>query len=88
MIAHTLQTLIQDRLTTARELGEVAGVAPSTVYRWINGESQPDFHSVRLMLRHLPSQRAQERLLSAFTLGTPWACVHTTTNPLLHQVGS
>lgn len=79
MIAQTLQRLINERLTTARELAEISGVAPSTIYRWINGDSQPDFHSIRLMLRHLPSRCAQQKLLEAFTTGTHWIYDHAET---------
>lgn len=72
MLAKTLAKLIDDKLTTAREIGELTGVAPSTVYRWIRGESEPDFNAVRLMVRHLQSPAAVEALLSAFTAGTTW----------------
>lgn len=76
MLATALQRLIDQRLTTARELGDLAGVSPSTVYRWINGESQPDFHAVRLMLRHLKNHKAQQELLSVFTAGTAWQLIY------------
>ena len=73
MLAHTLQQLIDQELTSAREISELAGVAASTVYRWIAGQSQPDFNAVRLLVRHLPNAQAQEALLSAFTAGTCWS---------------
>jgi hypothetical protein len=44
------------------------------VYRWISGESEPDFNSIRMLLRKLPSRDAQAAILSAFVAGTPW-CV-------------
>ena len=72
MLAKTLQMLIDKNQTTAREIGELAGVSTSTVYRWISGQSQPDFDSIRLLLRHLPNCHAQEALLSIFTAGTSW----------------
>ncbi len=77
MIDRTLQHLIEEKLTSAREISELAGVSTSTVYRWIAGESQPDFHSVRLLLRHLSHRRAQETLLSAFASGTGWHFLHS-----------
>jgi len=77
MISTTLHHLIEQRLTSAREISELAGVSSSTVYRWIAGESQPDFNSIRLLLRHMQSPEAQEALLSAFTAGTPWQFVHS-----------
>ena len=72
MLATTLQTLIDQKLTTAREIGDLTGVAPSTVYRWIRGESQPDFDAIRLLVRHLPNPKAQGSILAAFTIGTNW----------------
>lgn len=72
MLAKTLSMLIDERLTTAREIGELTGVAPSTVYRWVRGESQPDFDSIRLLVRHLKNPRAVEAILCAFTAGSRW----------------
>ncbi|MBI1370469.1 MAG: helix-turn-helix domain-containing protein [Planctomycetes bacterium] len=74
MLAKTLQRIIDDKLTTAREVGDLTGVAPSTVYRWIRGESEPDFNAVRLLVRHLHNPLAVEALLSAFVAGTAWRC--------------
>lgn len=72
MICKTLQKVIDENLTTAREIGDLTGKAPSTVYRWIRGQSEPDFNTVRLLVRHLPNRRAAESILSAFTAGTTW----------------
>ena len=72
MLAKTLQYLIDEKCTTAREIGELAGVPTSTVYRWINRESQPDFDSIRLLMRHLPNPDAQEALLAVFAAGSNW----------------
>ncbi|MEM9914584.1 MAG: helix-turn-helix transcriptional regulator [Planctomycetota bacterium] len=74
MLGKTLQRVIDQKLTSAKELGELAGVSTSTVYRWIAGQSQPDFDSIRLLVRHLPDNRAQEEILQAFTSGTDWLC--------------
>ena len=72
MLSRTLQQLVNQNLTTAREISELTGVAPSTVYRWINGRCEPDFNAIRLLLRHLPNRAAQEAILTAFVAGTPW----------------
>ena len=72
MLQKTLQRVIDQKLTSAREIGELAGVSTSTVYRWIAGQSQPDFDSIRLLVRHLPDKRAQEEILSSFLNGTEW----------------
>jgi transcriptional regulator with XRE-family HTH domain len=75
MLARTLSRIIDDRLTSAREVGELTGVAPSTVYRWVRGESQPDFDSIRLLVRHLKNPRAVEAILAAFAAGSGWRFV-------------
>jgi transcriptional regulator with XRE-family HTH domain len=72
MLTKTLNTMIQQKQTTAREIAEMAGVSASTVYRWIAGQSQPDFDSIRLLVRHLPNRDAQQALLQVFTMGTTW----------------
>lgn len=75
MLSKTLQKIIDQKLTSAGEIGELTGKAPSTVYRWISGKSEPDFNSIRLLLRHLPNPRAQQAILSVFTAGTAWQAV-------------
>lgn len=76
MLAQTLQRIIDKKFTSAKEISELAGVSQSTVYRWIAGQSQPDFDSVRLLVRLLPDLRAQKALLTAFTAGTDWHATH------------
>jgi transcriptional regulator with XRE-family HTH domain len=72
MLSRTLQQLVDRKLTTAREMGELTGVSTSTVYRWIAGQSQPDFDAIRLLVRLLPNPAAQEALLRVVTAGTDW----------------
>jgi transcriptional regulator with XRE-family HTH domain len=71
MLASTLQHLIQDKLVTVREVAELTGRGESTVYRWISGESQPDFEEVRLLTRRLKHAEARRRLAEMFTSGMP-----------------
>ena len=80
LIAPTLQKLIDDHTTTAKDLGEMAGVSSSTIYRWINGESEPDFDSIRLILHHLTDSNAQLAILTAFMAGTPWTVTNAAGN--------
>lgn len=87
MLGKTLQRLIDENLTTASEIGELAGVSTSTVYRWITGQSQPNFHSIRLLLRHLPHPRAQEAILIAFAAGTGWRFIPVEMNPDINADG-
>ena len=72
MLRDTLTKLIDDGQTSAREIGELTGVAPSTVYRWLRGDSQPEFDAVRLLVRHLKNPKAVEAILIAFIAGAPW----------------
>jgi len=73
ILSRTLSEVVRKKWTSARELADLAGVSTSTVYRWIAGESQPDFDSVRLLLRHLPNRNAQEAVLGAFCSGSGWS---------------
>ena len=73
MLSLTLRKLIEQKLTTAREIGELTGTAPSTVYRWIRGEANPSFDTIRLLMRHVRSRAAQSALLTLFTASTPWS---------------
>jgi len=72
MLSSALRRLVEEKLTTVDEIGELAGVSTSTVYRWIAGQSQPHFDSIRLLVRHLSNPAAQRALLTAFTAGTAW----------------
>ncbi|MEX2672112.1 MAG: helix-turn-helix transcriptional regulator [Phycisphaeraceae bacterium] len=72
MISAALRNLIDQQLTSVGEIGELAGVAPSTVYRWVNGQTQPPYDSIRLLIRHLPNARAQRVLLLHTIRGTAW----------------
>ena len=76
MLAKTLKRIIDKQFTSAKEISELTGVSQSTVYRWIAGQSQPDFDSVRLLVRLLPDARAQKALLTTFTAGTDWHITH------------
>ena len=72
MLAKTLKRIVDKQFTSAKEISELTGVSQSTVYRWIAGQSQPDFDSVRLLVRLLPDARAQKELILTFAAGTDW----------------
>ena len=76
MLAKPLQRVLDQKLTTAKEIGELSGVSTSTVYRWLAGQSQPDFNAVRLLIRHLPDRSAQREILQSFIGGSDWHCQH------------
>lgn len=75
MIAETLEMLIEKQWSSAREMGEICDKAPSTIYRWIKGQSEPDFGSIQLLLRHLKNRQAQHALLTAFLSDSPWQAI-------------
>ena len=55
--------LLDQKLTTLKELEEVTGRGTSTVYRWKNGESEPHYTDMRLLIRHLGSPDARRSIL-------------------------
>lgn len=72
MLANTLQKILDEELSTVNEIGTVTGTAPSTVYRWLKGQSDPSFNSVRLLIKHLKNSKAQGMLLATLTAATSW----------------
>ncbi len=87
MLAQTLQRLVNDELTNVREIAELTGVASSTVYRWLSGESIPDFETVRMLVRQLPNPRAKEAIISTFVAGTPYRTFHAEAELDVNQDG-
>lgn len=73
MIADVLKKITYEGATNVHEIAEVTGRGESTVYRWINGESQPDFASICKLANHLPSVSARQQLLDYFTQSMPVA---------------
>jgi hypothetical protein len=71
MIADVLRKITYDGLTNVREIAELTGRGESTVYRWINGESQPDFTNIRTLANGLSSKAARQRLVDLFTQAMP-----------------
>lgn len=77
MLDKALRHIVNRKYTSAREIGELVGVSTSTVYRWMSGESQPDFGAIRLLLRQIGHPKVQEAILSVFASGTQWHFVHS-----------
>ena len=82
MLARALKRIIDEKLSSVSEIAELAGVSTSTIYRWMGRESQPDFDSIRLIVRHLPDQEAQRAIIAAFTGGTAWHFDHQSAEDL------
>ena len=58
-------------MTTIKELEEVTGRGSSTIYRWINDESDPHHTDMRLMIRHMRNPDARRTTLSLLTSDLP-----------------
>lgn len=66
-----IRSLLDGKLTTIRELEEVTGRGSSTIYRWMNSESEPQHTDMRLLLRHMKSEEARRTLLSLLISDLP-----------------
>jgi transcriptional regulator with XRE-family HTH domain len=71
MFGTIIRQLLDDKLTSLRELEEVTGRGTSTIYRWINDETEPHFTDVRLLVRHLERSEARHTLVGLLTADLP-----------------
>ncbi len=78
MIGMVIRRLLDQKLTTIKELEEVTGRGTSTIYRWINGDSEPQFTDgepqftdVRLIVRHMRNPEARRTMISLLTSDLP-----------------
>jgi len=71
MFGTIIRELIDRKLTTLKELEEVTGRGTSTIYRWINDESEPHFTDVRLLVRQLEKPEAKRTLVGLLTSDLP-----------------
>jgi len=71
MFGTIIRELIDRKLTTLKELEEVTGRGTSTIYRWMNEESEPHFTDVRLLVRHLGKPEAKRTLVGLLTSDLP-----------------
>ena len=83
MFGHIIRHLLDKKLTSIKEIEEVTGRGSSTVYRWINDESDPHHTDMRLMVRHIRNPDAGRTILGLLTADLPvvinW--VHDETPP-------
>ena len=66
-----IRKLLDDKLTTIKEIEEVTGRGTSTIYRWMNGESEPHFMDMRLLVRQLSKPEARHSLVGMLTSDLP-----------------
>ncbi len=71
MLGHVIRHLLDNKLTTIKEIEEVTGRGSSTIYRWINDESDPHHNDMRLMIRHMRNPDARRTTLSLLTSDLP-----------------
>ncbi len=83
MFGHVIRHLLDNKLTTIKEMEEVTGRGSSTIYRWINDESDPHHTDMRLLIRHIRNPSAGRTILGLLTSDLPvvinW--VHDETPP-------
>jgi len=77
MIGDLLGELTRRRLTNVHEIAAVVQRGESTVYRWINNESQPDYRAIRRLVVGLQNAEARRRVLGHFVDPLPVALVWT-----------
>ncbi len=82
MFGPIIRHLLDNKLTSIKEIEEVTGRGSSTVYRWINDESDPHHTDMRLLIRHMTSPEARRTILSLLTADLPivinWITDHPT----------
>ncbi len=71
MFGTVIRELLDRKLTTLKELEEVTGRGTSTIYRWINDETEPHFTDVRLLVRQLEKPEAKQTLVGLLTSDLP-----------------
>lgn len=71
MFGAIIRDLLDHKLTTIREIEEVTGRAPSTIYRWMSGESEPHHTDMRLLVGRLGNPNARRTILSMLTADLP-----------------
>lgn len=71
MLANLLKQLIDERLTSVREVESITGRTASTVYRWLAGQTRPDFEDVRLLIGGMRRPEARRRMLGLVTAELP-----------------
>ena len=71
MFETIINHLLEQKLTTVKELEEITGRGTSTIYRWLNGESEPHFMDMHLLIRQLRNPTAQHTLVGLLSSDLP-----------------
>lgn len=71
MLGTIIRYLLDHKLTSIKEIEKVTGRGSSTIYRWMNGESQPQLMDMRLLIRNLANVEARRTILDLLTSDLP-----------------
>ena len=71
MLGTIIRYLLDHKLTSIKEIEKVTGRGSSTIYRWMNGESQPQLLDMRLLIRNLGNVEARRTILELLTSDLP-----------------
>ena len=63
MISQVLDELVKRKAVSVQELCDATGRSESTIYRWLSGDTRPDFDDVFDMIRKLASTDARKELV-------------------------
>ena len=88
MFGPIIRHLLDNKLTTIKEIEEVTGRGSSTVYRWINDESDPHHTDMRLLIRHMTNPEARRTILSLLTADLPIVINWITDHPTPDDAGN
>lgn len=71
MFSEALRHLLEKNLTTRKEIQDVTGRGASTIYRWLNAETEPQYHDIRSLVRRMQNPEARRTLVGLLTGGLP-----------------
>ncbi len=71
MIGHLLSDLVERKITSVKEIAALTDKGPSTIYRWLKGETQPDIAEVIHLIHHLSQTEGRKALVEMFAQGMP-----------------
>ena len=71
LISQVLSQLVAQKVTSVREIADVTQRGESTVYRWLSGQSEPEFSEMVTLMRSVSSSKVRKRLVDTFTKELP-----------------
>jgi transcriptional regulator with XRE-family HTH domain len=75
MIGDLLRRLTDEQLTSIHEIAKLTGRGESTIYRWIAGDSRPDYGSIQKLVAGLKDRQAKQLIVEDMTRTLPLAMV-------------